>query len=442
MNISVNLSRAVFLAAGLSSAPFISAIAQVQPQKTGSVIFFHPDGTGLNHWNALRAVEVGPDGELHWDRLPAMAVYKGHMSDALTGTSHGGATVHAYGVKVQADSFGMDGSKSIKAASGKYMSILHEAKAAGKAIGLVQTGHIAEPGTAAFAASVQSRRATCEIAKQVIGSGADVILAGGEKFLLPIGVAGRHGKGACVDNLIEAASRSGYTVVYNRDELAALAAKNFEGVGKLLGAFAHDNTYNDQPEEKNRAEGLSHYDANAPTVKEMSAAALAILSRSQNGFLLITEEEGTDNMANENNAPGQLEALRRADEAVGLFHGYVKENPDTLLLMAADSEAGGMTTISYYHLSPTEALPEKDPNGAPYDGNDGAGTKPFSSAPDSTGRRLPFGIAWATKYDTSGAILVRGAGLNSDLIRGTMDSTEMYRLMYLTLFGIDVRPAK
>jgi alkaline phosphatase len=152
------------------TAPTPAAPAGQQPG-TG-VIFFHPDGTGLNHWNALRMLEKGPDGELHWDKLPAMAVYAGHTKDSLTGTSHGGATIHAYGVKVQADSYGLDGRAEITAASGQKASIAEEAMANGRAVGLIQSGHIAEPGTGAFVASVERLNDTDGIAKQVMASGA------------------------------------------------------------------------------------------------------------------------------------------------------------------------------------------------------------------------------------------------------------------------------
>lgn len=174
-------------------APTPAAPAGQQPGK--GVIFFHPDGTGLNHWNALRMLEKGPDGELNWDKLPAMAVYAGHTKDSFTGTSHGGATIHAYGVKVQADSYGLDGRAEITAASGQKASIAEEAMANGRAVGLIQSGHIAEPGTGAFVASVERRNDTDGIAKQVIASGAAVIMAGGERFLLPEGTQGRHGPG-------------------------------------------------------------------------------------------------------------------------------------------------------------------------------------------------------------------------------------------------------
>ena len=60
------------LAAGLGTA--------VSAQEAGNVIFFHPDGSGVNHWGAARMHIAGPDGEINWDRLPAIGVYTGHMA--------------------------------------------------------------------------------------------------------------------------------------------------------------------------------------------------------------------------------------------------------------------------------------------------------------------------------------------------------------------------
>ncbi|MBC8051065.1 MAG: alkaline phosphatase [Chitinophagales bacterium] len=421
----------------LSAALTTPAIAA----ERNDVIFYHPDGTGVAHWNAMRYLTVGPDGEINWDKLPGMAIYMGHMKDALTATSHGGATTHAYGVKVQADSFGLDGEAEITAASGQKMSIMLEAKAAGRAIGIVQTGQIAEPGTAVFVASTKSRKSVDEIALKVIESGAEVIMAGGEKFMVPEGVAGRHGKGARKDkiNVIERAKELGYTVVYTREELAAL---DLSKTDKLLGVFAHVNTFSDQPEEKNAAEGKPNYVPTAPTISEMGKAALTILSRDPDGFFLVAEEEGTDNMGNFNNAIGQLEALKRADEGVAVFHDYVKSKPNTLLLMAADSDAGGMQVIGPDPDETKEALGEmnmRDSRGAMVDGAEPTAFKPFMSAPDRAGKSWPFAIAWPTRADVSGAILVRAAGANSDRVKGKMDNTDIYKLMYLTLFGREVR---
>lgn len=415
-------------------------VAEADPNgASANVIFLHPDGAGVNHWGALRMLEGGPDGQLEWDRLPALGVYTGHMRDALTATSHGGATVHAYGVKVLADSFGMDGTDPVTAALGRPMSIAEEAMAAGKAVGLVQTGHIAEPGTAAFVASVPSRGMREEIAAQVLASGAQVIMAGGEGLLRPEGADGRHGSGQRKDgrDLIAEAKAAGYTVVFTRDELLAL---ELDAVDRLLGVFAHGATFNAQSEERNRAEGKDHYVAGAPTVAEMTEVALQLLQTDPDGFLAVIEEEGTDNMGNRNNAPGTLAALRRADAAVGVAHRFVGEHPDTLLLMAADSDAGGMQVIGpaphYVKLEPGTPVPAQARNGAPLDGIEGSETPPFVAAADRFGNRLPFVIAWTSYADVSGGILVRAAGRNHDQVRPLMDNTDVYRLMYRTLFGV------
>jgi hypothetical protein len=69
------------------------------------------------------------------------------------------------------------------------------------------------------------------------------------------------------------------------------------------------------------------------------------------------------------------------------------------------------------------------------DGFDGAGTAPFVSAPDRTGTTFPFAVAWAFRWDLAD-ILVRAEGLNAGRVRelGVVDNTDIYRLMYLTLF--------
>ncbi|MEM9138427.1 MAG: alkaline phosphatase [Pseudomonadota bacterium] len=399
-------------------------------QKTGNVIFLHPDGTGVNHWLAARMHTVGPDGALNWDTLPALGVYTGHMADRVSGTSHGGATVHAYGVKVVADSFGMNGKAELTAASGKAMSIAEEAMQAGKAVALVQSGHIAEPGTAVFVASNKSRRNADDIARQVIESGAQVIMAGGERYLLPEGTPGRHGPGTRGDgiNLIERARALGYRVVYTRDELLAL---DVAATDKLLGVFAHKHTFNDQAREKNLAEGKPTYWAYAPSIAEMTAVALEIVSRDEDGFFAVIEEEGTDNIANNMNAAGTLVALSRADEAVGTVLEFMEGRGDTLLLMTADSDAGGLQ-VTRQKQGP---VPAATRGGGILHGVQGPLGDAFETAPDKAGKTHFYGIAWTGYSDVAGGILVRGAGLNSDLIRPLMDSTDVYSVMYQTLFG-------
>lgn len=145
----IGVTVATTLCAGLAAAG----------EQTGNAIFIHPDGSGLNHWDAARMFWAGPDDSLEWDKLPAMAVYRGHMSDQLSGTSNGGATTHAFGIKVQGpDSYGRDRGREIKALSGYPGSYLREAAKRGHPVGIVNDGDIAgEPGTGAFLAETDNR---------------------------------------------------------------------------------------------------------------------------------------------------------------------------------------------------------------------------------------------------------------------------------------------
>ncbi|MCG8444672.1 MAG: alkaline phosphatase [Hyphomicrobiales bacterium] len=403
--------------------------------ETGNVIFFHPDGSGVNHWTALRALKVGPDGVLNWDRLPGIGVYTGHMKNNLTATSHGGATVHAYGVKVVADSYGLDGTDEITAASGQTMSIAEEAHEAGKAVALVQTGHIGEPGTGVFAASVESRRNVDEIAVQVVRSGFPVLMAGGERYLLPAGVEGRHGEGSREDdlNLIEEAEAAGYTVVYNRDELLALDTAE---VDRVLGVFARGATFNAQETARNIIEDKPNYVDGAPTIAEMTDVALQIIAREPEGFYAVIEEEGSDNFPNRMNAAGTLEALSRADDAIGTILDFIEERDDTLLVMAADSDAAGLQIFSNPgNFDGDEPVPATTSGGGVLHGVQGQFGDPFVAEPDQAGERHPFGIAFIGYNDVAGGILVRAAGLNHEKVKPLMDNTDVYKLMHDTLFG-------
>ncbi|MCL0051194.1 alkaline phosphatase [Thermodesulfovibrionales bacterium] len=417
-----------------------------------NVIFFHPDGFGLSHWNSLRFYLAGPDGRLNWDKLPYMAPYTGHMKDAVTASSHGGATTHAFGVKVARDSFGLDGHEEITALSGKNKSIMKEAIEYGFATGLIGTGCLTEPGTAAFVASVKERGMREEIARQVIESGVPVILSGGERWLLPKGVIGRHGEGRREDgvNLIDRAKELGYTVVFTRDELMEVR----DTADKVLGVFASGHTFNDKREEILRAEGLPLFVPGSPTMAEMSEVALEILSRNpkaaQNGIFLVAEHEGTDNFGNNANAKGSFEAGKRADEAFGVFIRFIEENPNTLLITTADSTAGGKHILGEDREGMGRFLVggmtgsadiNSDTVGryvrAPLDGIDGAGTFHFMSAPDKNDRSWPFVVAWATRHDLAGGVVVRAKGLNAEMVtqKGVVDNTDIYRIMYYTLFG-------
>ena len=457
-------------------------------KSTGNVIFIHPDGTSPSHYMATRNVDLGPDGRLNWDKMSNAGVYLGHMENQLTGTSNAGAVTHANGVKVFNESFGLNEDQSIiTPASGKVgYTILEEAIAAGKATALIQSGHIGEPGTAAFAAAttnrvgnnIRARDKTAEIAEQVIRSGTQIIMAGGEVYLLPKGTTGFHVT-AQIDaafadaedrptiNLIDLAISLGYSVVYTEEQMNTAVASATAST-KLLGVFAANHTFNDRTEEAlglNSANPQPLYLATAPTVAEMLDASLKILSKDPDGFFVVVEEEGSDNFANNNNAVGTIEAVRRADAAIGVAMNYVNTiDPNTLVITAADSDAGGLQVFQFEPYTrpagnftpnnPTLANTEPsapfirvnptttNTNQAVLDGVNGStGTaeapwKPFAAKSSIDGAMGNFGVAWVGTPDFPGSIVAKAYGMNAEKLPSTLDNTEIYDLMYQTMFGV------
>lgn len=437
------------------------------------VIFIHPDGTSPSHYAAARFVEYGPDGRLNWDRLDQAAVYLGHMEDQLGGTSNAGAVTHATGTKVYAESFGLneDNSPVTTLAGTTNRTIVQEAVAANKVTALVQSGAIFEPGTAAFASQVGElevngqrippRSRTAEIARQVILSGVDFILAGGEVTLLPVGTDGFHGTAAQYDaissnplqrpseNLIELAKSLGYTVVYTEAQLRDLVdpAKTPTPPTKVLGVFAPVHTFNDRPEEVLAQNNLPLYSPTAPEIGEMLDITQQLMERHPNfinGSITIVEEEGSDNFGNNNNARGTIEGTARADRAIGVALDFIERNPNTLLITAADSDAGGLQVVDRSNATANVGTinnnPTTEARNVPLDGRTGANTLPFLAQPDANGDVFPFAVGWTGTPDYSGSIVSKAHGLNANRLPSTADNTVIYELMYETLFGVELQP--
>jgi len=262
-------------------------------------------------------------------------------------------------------------------------------------------------------------------------------------------------------------------VIRTRDEFDALWAEiqaDPEYIPMVLGLFARDDIFNDTTEERIIALGLvddsmagtkdgrlilwgsrpGTLGFNPPTPAEMNMMALEILRRESERvglpFLLISEVESADNLPNNANAIGTLRAGKYADDAIGVFIDFIEANPNTMVLVAADSDAGGMQIFSPPPQSGGRVTTSTgNPTGIgfnigfPLDGIEGQNTAPFVAAPDAFGREIEFAIGWVGTNDVAGGIVSRGMGLNSELLRtefsARFDNSDVYRMLYATLFG-------
>lgn len=379
----------------------ISNRAEAATPHTKNVILFIGDGMGTAARNAIRLATVGVNGKLAMDDMPYVGLV--HTSSIVPITdSAAAATAYASGVKTYNGAIGLDANKK------KVKTIMEYAKDAGKSTGVVTTSQVTDATGAAFGAHVEDRSKQSDIALQFITeSKLDVILGGGEDFWYPAGDPGKFKDEPAEDpsekskgtqgNLVNKAQQLGYTYVSSKAELQK--AKN----GKLLGLFANEEMFQQNPE----GEG-DIYDP-VVSLPEMTQKALDTLSTNKKGFFLMVEEEGTDEFAHENNAKMTIKSGQELDKAVKVAKDFAKKNPDTLVLVLADHETGGLAI---------EPIDDKDESGDGISQEDG----PFTIAKSKD----KFIVDWTTSGHTAVDIPLTAIGKNAELFTGSYENTEVF----------------
>lgn len=80
---------------------------------------------------------------------------------------------------------------------------------------------------------------------------------------------------------------------------------------------------------------------NSYDLSEMTETALKRL-KCQNGFFLMVENTTTDDAGHSNNMMGKISGVVNFDRAIAVVLKFMKENPDTLLIITSDHETGGV----------------------------------------------------------------------------------------------------
>ena len=276
-----------------------------------NVILCIGDGMGPNQ--ILLAKSYKADGELCFEKLPVTGSITTYSANRSVTDSAAAATALATGFKTKNGMVGLTPDKE------KCQTILEAAKANGMRTGLVVTSSITDATPACFACHVKSRKMQTEIAEQLISSKVDVLLGGGEKFFLPHGIWGSERKDE--DDLIAKAKADGYQYVRNGDELAAADGE------RLLGLFASNGLKTKELE---------------PSLPEMTSKAIEVLSDSNSGFFLLVEGSQIDWACHNNNTDEAIKQTLLFDQAVKKVIDFAAQDGQTLVIVTADHETGGL----------------------------------------------------------------------------------------------------
>ncbi len=347
-----------------------------------AIILFIGDGMGEAHRTAARWSAAGQSGALAMDGMPALGWARTAPANGIVTDSAAAATALATGVKTNNGVIGQDPNGN------SLTTILERAQAIDMAVGLVTTVEMAHATPAAFAAHVPDRSMMTEIASQMLATRVDVLLGGGEADFLPEGAAGCHGAGRREDgrDLVGEAEAAGYIYVCSQSDFAALVPTS---TTHLLGLFAD--------------QGMPR--PYAPSLAEMTQKAIDILAQDPDGFFLMVEGGQIDWASHANDAVSAISDTVGLDEAVAVAKAYAASAGNTLVIVTADHETGGMGV----DLTAGEQGPFTMPGGT------------------------PFYVNWSPENHTSADVPSTAQGPWSDLLDGTYENTYIHDVMRLAL---------
>lgn len=354
-----------------------------------NIIFMVPDGMGLADVTAARIFKGGPDGDpLSFELLKQVGYQRTHSANSTVTDSAAAAAAWATGQKYK------NGQISWHSDVDTPKTILEIAKEKGKATGMVSTSDITHATPAAFGAHVSTRKSEGEIARQFIEeTRVDVLLGGGFANNRSSSPLPPEDLAALIDS---ATNKYGYVYADTRTELeTATSSRQILGLFKKGGKTA----------ERFRVNPKRLYPADEPTLPEMTAAALKVLSRDKDGFFLLVEGSQIDWRNHDRDINGMIAETLAFEESVRVVIEWLDAHPkrwhDTLLIVVPDHETGGFSINGPYgRLSKAGAIVQ---------------------------------AGWSTGSHTAVDTMVWSEGAGSQFLGGPLDNTDLFHVMKAVL---------
>lgn len=279
-----------------------------------NLIFLIGDGMGLSQVSMLK-VENGGD-DTSFDRADNVALITTHSANNRITDSAAAGTAMATGRKTDNGVLGMIGDDT------NFESIIEKAIKDGKSTGLITTVYLQHATPAAFYANVPHRGDNELITEQLLTSNIELLMGGGGHFLEDESPEG--------GNYYDAFKERGYSVVNS------LSAADDVKSGSLLCIVADE----DLEPAKDRGDFLPNALSKALEVLSNNS------SKHGNGFVLMVEGAQIDYAGHANDTEWMLDEMVDFDKTISIAVDYAAKNENTLVVVVADHETGGLSMIS------------------------------------------------------------------------------------------------
>uniref|UniRef100_Q07VP0 Alkaline phosphatase n=1 Tax=Rhodopseudomonas palustris (strain BisA53) TaxID=316055 RepID=Q07VP0_RHOP5 len=309
------------------------------PRKAKNVVLFIGDGMSPAHRVAARLLSKGisegkSGGKLAIDDMPQMALVATAGTDSIITDSANAASAYTTGHKAAVNALGVYADRSASPFDDpKVETIASLAKRKlDVSIGIVTNTEIEDATPAAVIAHTRRRGVYDQIVAQYFAAKPEVLMGGGAANFWPKSAAGSKRKDDA--DYVAKFRDAGYGIATTAGELTALAAKS--DTQKLLGLFAAGNMDGVLDRKFLKGGGVAK-NPEQPDLTEQVAAALAILSKNDNGFFLMVESGMIDKYAHMLDMERAVYDTIMLDNAVAQTRAWAKaRGDDTLILVLAD----------------------------------------------------------------------------------------------------------
>ena len=350
-------------------------------KKAKNIIFLIGDGMSISQVSAYRLIQGGPNSRIAVDRFPYSGIVLTHAENAIVTDSASSATAYSTGHKTNNGALGMDSENNV------LENLTETLDQYGFVSSLLATSEITHATPAAFAAHVDLRWKTDEISAQMIESKVATFLGGGRHFFLPEEM---DGKRKDARNLLEEVKAS-HTLLTTKDEMNDF---NDNKLGKVFGLFADEHLRSVDSPDNHPSE---------PSLSEMLQFAVKrsgqFINNGCKGFFIMGEGSQVDWAGHSNNLEYLKREMQDLDSAVEWAFNYAKQNTDTLVVVTADHETGGLLI---------------EPNTVDYSGNE---------------VKFSFNTNVGRGTHTGVPVPVYAYGPGAENFTGTLDNTDVYRAL-------------
>lgn len=275
-----------------------------------NVILLIGDGMGLTQ---VSAGLYSNHDRLNVERFPVTGMMKTHSASALITDSAAGATAFSCGCKTRNGYIGVSANKK------PCFTLLEEAEQRGLATGLAASCSITHATPASFIAHVPDRADMEQIAADFLKTSVDLLIGGGQKYF--------EARKSDARDLRREMEEKGYAVSSFKDK--PLQELNFDP--------AQPNVWFSAWEEP--ASVLKGRDY-LPVAARKAPAFLA--RRSDKGFFLMLEGSQIDWACHDKDGERAVSELLDFNEAIGAILEFARQDGETLVIITADHETGGM----------------------------------------------------------------------------------------------------